>query len=126
MDFVFLCVDNGEARRLIIEYLVSAGVPLIDVGMGLILESGKILGSARTTTVTTAQTGHVGRRISFAAAGPDDVYEQNIQVADMNALNAALAVIRWKKLMGFYADEEREHHSNYMVYSNHLSNDEFA
>jgi hypothetical protein len=126
MNFVFLCVDNGEARRLIIEYLISVGVPLIDVGMGLMLESGQILGSARTTTLSAARNDHVGRRVSFAAATEDDIYAHNIQVADMNALNAALAVIRWKKLMGFYADEEGEHHSNYLVYSNHISNDEFA
>jgi hypothetical protein len=33
----------------------------------------------------------------------DDVlYRQNIQVADMNAINAQLAVIKWKQYLGFY------------------------
>ena len=54
---------------------------------------------------------HQGR-ISFAGGG-QDVYASNIQVADLNALNACLAVIKWKKLRGFYRDLEQEHHSTY-------------
>ncbi len=42
----------------------------------------------------------------------------------MNALNAALAVIRWKKLCGVYADLEGEHHSGYVIDGNHIVNDE--
>lgn len=124
MDFVFVCVDSGAAKRIIIESLIVQGVPLVDVGMGLILESGKILGAARVTTVTPTYHEHVGRRISMGDEESDDVYGRNIQVADMNALNAALAVVRWKKLRGFYDDIEGEHHSNYVLYSNRLSNDE--
>ncbi len=126
MDFVFVCVDSGPAKRIVLDYLVSVGVPLVDVGMGLILESGKILGAARVTTVTPSFHDHISRRISTGDADLDDVYGQNIQVADMNALNAALAVIRWKKLRGFYDDVEGEHNSSYIVYSNRLSNDELA
>ena len=32
------------------------------------------------------------------------IYRSNIQVADLNALNATLAVIRWKQYFGFYQD----------------------
>ena len=49
---------------------------------------------------------------------------RNIQVADLNALNACLAVIRWKKLFGFYRDLEREHHTLYTVDGNHLLNED--
>ena len=34
----------------------------------------------------------------------DDEYATNIQIADLNALNALMAVIKWKKLSGFYQD----------------------
>lgn len=34
---------------------------------------------------------------------PDDVYKSNIQIAELNALNAALAVLRFKQIRGFYA-----------------------
>ena len=55
---------------------------------------------------------HAGR-ISFEGGGGQDVYASNIQVADLNALNACLAVVRWKKLREFYRDLENEHHSTY-------------
>ena len=40
----------------------------------------------------------------------DDIYKSNIQIAELNALNAALAVIRYKQLRGFYADDENIYH----------------
>ncbi|CAN2525454.1 MULTISPECIES: hypothetical protein [Burkholderia] len=50
------------------------------------------------------------------------MYASNIQVADLNALNAVLAVIKWKKLRGFYRDLDREHHSTYTTDGNLLLN----
>jgi len=34
---------------------------------------------------------------------PDDVYRSNIQIAELNGLNAALAILRFKQIRGFYA-----------------------
>lgn len=75
------------------------------------------------TASTPAQRGHVHDkgRIPFAAADPDNDYIQNIQVAD---LNATLAVIMWKKLMGFYIDFDREHFSVYEVDGNSIINED--
>ena len=35
MDFVFIAVDSGHGRKLVVEKLVEFGVPFIDVGMGV-------------------------------------------------------------------------------------------
>ena len=35
-----------------------------------------------------------------------------------------LAVIKWKKLSGFYCDLEREHHSTYTLDGNMLLNED--
>jgi hypothetical protein len=51
-------------------------------------------------------------------------YSQNIQIADINALNAALAVIKWKKLRGFYTDLGHEHNTTYGIDTNTITNDE--
>jgi hypothetical protein len=40
--------------------------------------------------------------------------------ADLNALNAALAVIKWKKLACFYQGLDHEHHSTYTIGGNML------
>ncbi|MGO9047784.1 MAG: hypothetical protein ACLQFW_13010 [Xanthobacteraceae bacterium] len=64
-------------------------------------------------------------RISFVG-DDNDLYAQNIQIADLNALNAALAVVKWKKLCGFYADLRKEHFSTYTIDGNALTNEDIA
>lgn len=124
LDFVFVAVDDGEAKKVIVDALEEFGVPFIDVGLGVEEVDGKLTGIVRTTTSTAEKRGHVAARISFADPGGADDYRSNIQIAELNALNAALAVIRWKKLRGIYADLEGEFHSGYAIDGNHIVNDE--
>lgn len=124
MDFVFLCVDSGSAKKVIIERLEEFKRPFIDVGMGVQLNDGALGGILRVTTSTDKKRDHVRERVSLEdAAGPNE-YGHNIQVADLNALNAALAVIKWKKLFGFYRDLKSEHHSQYAIDTNLFLNEE--
>ncbi|QKS30232.1 MAG: ThiF family adenylyltransferase [Candidatus Accumulibacter similis] len=114
ITFAFLSMDAGEKKRAVVAKLEALGVPFIDVGMGLELTNGSLGGILRVTTSTPTKREHVHHgRISFAGGGGQDVYASNIQVADLNALNACLAVVKWKKLRGFYRDLEQEHHSTY-------------
>ena len=126
MDFVFISIDQGEIKSLIVQQLESAGTSFIDVGMGVFLMNGALGGQLRTTTSTPTTRLHVHEkgRISFKPGEIDDLYRRNIQIADLNALNAALAVIRWKRLCGFYLDLEREHFSVYQVDGNQLVNED--
>jgi len=41
---------------------------------------------------------------------PEDLYRTTIQIGELNALNAALAVIRFKQLRGFYFEEIPYYH----------------
>jgi hypothetical protein len=122
--FAFICMDAGEAKQLIVERLEALRVPFVDVGMGLELVDGSLGGILRVTASTPQKREHVHQgRISFAGGGEEnDLYSSNIQVADLNALNAAMAVIKWKKIRGFYRDLEREHHSTYTTDGNLLLN----
>jgi hypothetical protein len=122
MDFVFLCVDNGPARKLLVQRLEQFGISFIDVGMGVDLTDDALGGILRVTASTPQQREHFRKRVSFAEADDRGEYASNIQIADLNALNAALAVIKWKKLCGFYRDLEREHNSTYTIDGNHLTN----
>jgi hypothetical protein len=124
IDFVFLCLDKGEPKRFLIERLEAAGKPFIDVGMGVTLVDGSLLGHLRITTSTPQKRDHVRNRVQFADDGGDDDYSRNIQIADLNALNAALAVIKWKKLLGFYYDPDHEYHSTYTLSGNRLINED--
>lgn len=121
--FAFISMDAGEAKRLVVQKCEEMGIPFIDVGMGLDLVDGSLGGILRVTASTPEMRSHVhGGRISFGEAKEEDLYSTNIQVADLNSLNAALAVIKWKKIRGFYRDLEREHHSTYTTDGNMLLN----
>lgn len=125
-DFVFLCIDDGDAKSQIVEKLEEFGMSFIDVGMGIYAQDSKLGGIVRVTTSTPTKREHIRERnlISFAKTDDEDDYNRNIQVADLNALNAIMAVIRWKKLWGFYVDFELERHSTYTVDTNELTNED--
>jgi len=126
MTFVFICIDHGPSKRAIIEYLRAKGINFVDVGMGILEVDGKLQGSLRTTTGTKEQSAHIldKSRIDFSPTEDDafNEYDRNIQVVELNAMNAAQAVVKWKKLAGFYQDVENEHHSIYSINDNHVIN----
>lgn len=123
IDFAFLSLDAGEAKAALIAWLDTHEVAFIDIGMGLELGDQGLSGILRVTTSTPTARQSAGR-IPLAGGGADDLYASNIQVADLNALNAVLAVIKWKKLRGFYCDLEGEHHSTFTLDGNLLLNED--
>ena len=74
--------------------------------------------------MTSTTHDHVQARIPFSDGDANNEYAKNIQIADLNALNAALAVIKWKKLCGFYSDFDQEHHCTYTIDGNALINED--
>lgn len=125
VTFAFICMDAGPAKRAIVAKLEAIGVSFVDVGMGLELVDGSLGGILRVTASTSTKREHVHQgRINFEGGAEQDIYASNIQVADLNALNAALAVIKWKKIRGFYRDLEAEHHCTYTTDGNMLLNGE--
>lgn len=125
MDFVFLSMDASEDKRQIMRYLVDRDIPFTDCGLGVQAVDGKLLGIVRATTVTPGKHDHVDARVSCVDVVDDD-YGTNIQIAELNMLNAAMAVLKWKKHFGFYVDSEREHHSTYTVSGNMLLSEEIV
>jgi hypothetical protein len=125
LSFVFICIDNGEARKKIVDYLLAHKIPFIDTGLGVDVVDGKLLGMVRMTAVTPEKNDHTKSRIEFCDGGEDDVYSSNIQIADLNALNALLAVIKWKKICGFYIDLKHEHNTLYTISRGSFNNEDF-
>ncbi len=105
MQFVFLAVDDGPAKRHIVTHLEQQGIAFVDVGMGLYAPDDQVGGIVRTTLSKNSPTSRAAARaqISFSDDTGNE-YATNIQIADLNALNAALAVIAFKKWAGFYLD----------------------
>lgn len=122
-DFVFVSIDSGSAKKGIFEFLKSKDIPFVDVGIGVQLVDDKLTGIIRTTLCTADKYEHLPKVISMTDAEDDD-YSTNIQIAELNGLNAALAVLKWKKLFGFYHDHNGEYHSTYTLNAHMLLGDE--
>ena len=120
LDFVFVAIDANETRQWLLPALENKGVPFIDVGMGIEKVEDKLLGVLRTSYCETPSSS----LREHGDAGVRDVgeYERNVQIVELNALNAALAVIKWKKHRGFYLDLGGEDRSTYTIDGNHMAN----
>ena len=125
LSFVFIAIDKGEMKKVLIDYLLKNGIPFIDAGLGIEEKKGSLMGMVRVTTGTPQKHDHLAARISFVDDEDDD-YNSNIQIAELNALNATLAVIKWKKMFGFYNDLEGEFHTTYTINVSQMVNDEIT
>ncbi|MBT1157123.1 ThiF family adenylyltransferase [Aminobacter anthyllidis] len=106
VTFAFVCVDKGTARAEIFDLLMRLGIPFIDVGMGLVRQNGALAGMVRTTTFLPENAAEVrGKGLVPLTDPPGNEYRLNIQIAELNALNASIAMLRYKQHCGFYAHE---------------------
>jgi len=125
LSYVFVCIDSNRARSVIISKLKEFGVVFIDVGLGVNLVEDNLIGTLRVTVGTPEKYDHIPYRIGVEETD-DGEYATNIQIADLNALNALFAVIKWKKLSGFYQDLKNEHNSTFVINTGQLLHDDFT
>ena len=124
MSFVFLCIDGGPTKRVIVDHLEQWNMPFIDVGMGVQLVEGSLRGTLAVVTSRAENRAAARSRMSFDDSAIENEYDRNIQIAELNGMNAALAVIKWKKFCGFYHDFQREHFSTYTIDGDVLLNED--
>lgn len=123
--FVFLASDDAVSKKPMVDWLEEHGVPFIDVGMGIEEVDGHLTGLLRVTTSIPGRREHArGRGFIPSAAPVLDDYGRNIQTADLNCLNGMLAVIRFKRHLGYYADLTDEVFSTYALSINEIANEE--
>ena len=124
LDFVFIAIDVGDIKKMIFKKIEDLNIPFIDCGLGIEREGNELMGIVRTTLSTPFKRNHVYNGLVSFSNGKDDDYKTNIQIADLNDLNAVFAVIKWKKYYGFFNDQRLEHDSNYSVNVNTIFNNE--
>jgi len=64
MTFVFIAIDKDSVKKCIIEFLLSEGIPFVDVGLGVNLVDESLIGTIRTTLGTADKNDHLYDRIS--------------------------------------------------------------
>lgn len=127
-DMVFLCIDASEVKAPIIAALERFDAKFIDVGIGVNLVQNGLTATLRTTTSTPDNRRHVHdrKRIPMNVAPGNNEYARNIQIAELNAINAGFAILQWKQECGFYRDTEHELFSLFRVADNHILNEDTA
>lgn len=118
---VFLSMDGGKIKRRILKVCMDHQIVLVNVGMGVLKDQDdRLTGSVSVTMCLPDAHDHV--RLCFGLDDPPQL-DDNHQTIELNALNAALAVIRWKKLLGIYADNSRMLDIWYSIAQNALYNE---
>jgi hypothetical protein len=122
-DYVFISVDKNEARCNIIRGLLDMGVTFIDVGLGVNKIEDSLIGALRVTVGTKSKNNHLPSRIG-SHEFEENEYATNIQIADLNCMNAMFAILKWKKMCGFYQDLKEEHNNLFFINTNKLFNED--
>jgi tRNA A37 threonylcarbamoyladenosine dehydratase len=113
-DYVFLCIDDNKIRSQCVDFFIKNQCAFIDVGLGVNMVDDSLIGTIRVTSSTKNKTDHLAKRIPFEM-NVNNEYSTNIQIAELNSLNATLAVLKWKKLSGFYQDLTAEHNLTFSL-----------
>lgn len=125
LNFVFLCLDQGEVKHLIVDWLEAHAVPFVEVGMGLLLtEDQRLSGIVRSVISTPENRDTAARHISYdeGVAGNNE-YTTNIQIPELNAWNAAQAVIQWKTYYGIYSTVDDQCYAGYSIISGDIAHE---
>lgn len=93
-DFIFICIDSINWKKIITEYLNQKNINYIDSGIWMMLSNDdKLFWQIRISNKLTLRNTEVNE---------ENIYKENIQIAEINAIAAATAVIEWKKRIWYY------------------------
>jgi hypothetical protein len=103
-DFTFVSIDDGPSRLLIVDWLTAKSIPFVDCGMGLVRVKGGLNGLTRITGVDRAAFDRTVGTVRLPTSKTrEDEYHKQAQIAELNALNAAWAVVRFKQHFGLFS-----------------------
>ena len=101
IDFAFVCIDQlsdsaSPRQDAVYEALAGAHVPFIDSGVSITLENQAISGSVSTSAY---EAGSLEWREAIPNASVQGILPayRNVQLPEVNALAAALAVMEWRR-----------------------------
>ena len=125
MSFVFLSMEGGEDKRDLVSALEAMNMCFVDSSLGVVKSTNGdvLLASVEINGSTPENRAAIHKNVDFGAVDASDPYAENIQVAELNALNAVLAVLWWKKHQGVYHAPTNYHHQRINVGYSRLINE---
>ncbi len=109
IDYAFVCIDQlaeGDSPRQDVVYsaLNAAAVPFIDSGVSLSVERSVVRGAVTTGAYDAGSVAWKDAIPNARVEGNVPGYH-NVQLPEVNALAAALAVMEWRRRTGQYVSE---------------------
>jgi len=109
IDFAFVCIDqlpdsDSPRQDAVYQALSEAGIPFIDSGVSITVD-GTAISGAITTSFYPAGSMEWKDAIPNARARGDLPGYRNVQLPEVNAMAASLAVMEWRRRTGQYTSE---------------------
>ena len=109
IEYAFVCIDqltDGDSSRqdAVYQALSEAKIPFIDSGVSLTLDNCSVSGAVTTSAYCNGSMAWKNAIPNARVEGNAPGYH-NIQLPEVNALAAALAVMEWRRRTGQYANE---------------------
>ncbi len=111
IDFAFVSIDqyrkcDSPRQDQVYAALSKAKVPFIDSGVSIALENDEVRGAVTTSTYENGSLAWE-QAIPNARIEGDLIGYRNVQLPEVNALAASLAVMEWRRRTGQYVSEPR-------------------
>lgn len=78
LDFVFIEMDSGNCKRVIVDFLRTHSISFIDTGIGIVRTEVSLIGTTRSTLSIRGNTQTADQHISYAEADKD-LYQSNME-----------------------------------------------
>lgn len=109
IDFAFVCIDqlpdsDSPRQDAVYEALSEAGIPFVDSGVSITV-NGDTVSGAITTSFYAAGSMEWKDAIPNARARGDLPGYRNVQLPEVNAMAASLAVMEWRRRTGQYVSK---------------------
>ena len=106
IDYAFVCIDQAPDRDsprqdVVYQGLSDAGVPFIDSGVSITVEDSAVRGAVTTSAYGAGSTAWMDGIPNAKVEGVVGGY-RNVQLPEVNALAASLAVMEWRRRTGQY------------------------
>ena len=110
IDFAFVCIDqltDSDSPRQDVVYcaLSEATVPFIDSGVSITVEDNVVRGAVTTSAYEAGSLDWKGAIPNAKVERGDAPGYRNVQLPEVNALAASLAVMEWRRRTGQYVSE---------------------
>ena len=109
IDYAFVCIDqlaDGDSPRQDVVYrtLSEAGVSFIDSGVSITVDDGSVRGAVTTSAYAKGSMAWQAAIPNARVAGNVPGY-RNVQLPEVNALAASLAVMEWRRRTAQYVSK---------------------